>query len=1020
MERKDPLMDFSWIGSAGPVINATSGPLISDLVSIRWTGFIEASYSESYLFTVTSRDRVRVWVDSVIIINKWTDDDMCNGGCSGGATLQQSAPGVGSRKFSYIRIDYSYNSGLVGGQAAAFKLEWSSFSQPTEVIPYNRLFKAPIIQSTAFTITVGPNIQLATKSVATPPSTSVVAGETYAVLVTAKDQYGNVLANSDTYFYAQYVKAGQGTITRASVAVNRTNNDGLYTIPLVLTVPGIWTVNVYDFGNTALVGSGRKVTVVAGDAYSLTGTLPTGSVVGTPIRIPLVVSDSSGNILNGATMSTTPAIFVSAEWTSDIVTQGRLPYDDANIRATRFGAIFTNATISWNATTSEFQAVITLPRAGEYTIEAGIDDQDAPVSLGSLTVTAVGTSAATFAIVTTSPFPPADLTAGVAAVFTVQLRDRYMNAIASALLGTAPTVVMRLETTTGYTEATCLASSTLGQFTCTITPVIAGANLALSILVDGTHAAYISNMDGDLRTVRGPWLVAVAAGQASASHCLLQNVRTTYTVGVPITATLILRDAHNNVLGHLDVPPTVTVSFTDISSITTYVDASTFVYNTDGTILLPIVSYVSSGAGYFTLAVNVAGSAVSLPYGIDATAITVAVGFVSAANTVCDAWADAVAGVTQSSVCHPADIGDYALILPHLYVYSNFTYRADPTVSPVVVAATYNSGDHFYDLATGVALTKAGTYSYYTLLAQPGGLIGQYYSDTAFSGLIGAASDGTSLSDQRQIDEDPLHYTRIDPYISFDISGPIVVNGLTAASIRWSGLIMPAVTDTYTFNITCSGGVRVVIGDEPAQVDSITAASVNTTFNVSLTAYTPVSILIEYAPSSSAAIALRWAYLTMASYAQIVIPSQVLTAPLITSQTGSHSIAISPAAVSTKSIAYFSHSIIAGQADFIIVQAVDAWGNQYTSNPSTCVATSVGYATMPLCLFKAVMSADDGTTFATPPVLLSDGTIKIGVTFATDGPKQVYVKLQTSSGTFRDIQGSPYSIVVNHASPTIT
>ena len=1017
-ERKDPLMDFSW--GSGAILNGTTGPQVSDLVSIRWTGFIEAAYAESYLFTVTSLDHVRVWVDNVIIINKWTDDNMCGGSCSGRATLQQTVPGDGSRKFSYIRIDYSYSRASVGGRAAAFKLSWSSFSQPMEVIPYYRLFKAPIIQSTVLTITVGANVQSATKSVATPPSTSVVAGTTYAVLVTAKDQYGNVLASNDTYFYAQYVKSGQTTITRASVPVNATNTDGLYTIPLVLTVPGVWTVNVFDYGNAAVVGSGRKVTVVAGDPYSLSGTIPSGSVVGVPIYIPLVVSDSSGNVLSGASMTTMPAIFLSAEWTSDIVTQGRLPYDDADTRASRFGTVFTNATISWNTTTSTFQAVITLPRAGVYTVEAGIDDQAAPVTLSSLTVTAVGTSLATFAIVTTAPFPPTDLTVGTAAVFTVQLRDKYMNAIASAFVGTAPTVLVRLETITSYTQATCSASSTLGQFTCTITPVIAGASLALSILVDGTQASYMSNLDGSIRTVRGPWLVPVAGGQAVASHCLLQNVRTTYTVGIPVTATLILRDVNNNVLGHLDVPPAVTVSFTDVSSTTTYVDSTTFVYNADGTFSLPIVSYVSSGAGYFTLAIKVGGSAVTLPYGIDGTAITVAVGPVSAAHTVCDAWADAVAGVTQSSVCHPADVGDYGLILPHLYVYSNFSYRADPTVAPVVVAATYNSGDHFYDLATGVQLTKAGTYSYYTLLAQPGGLIGQYYSDMAFSELIGAASDGTSLSDQRQVDEDPLYYTRIDSYISVDNSGPIVVNGLTAASVRWSGLVMPAVTDTYTFNITCNGGVRVVIGGGTAQIDSMAATSVNTTFNVSLTAYTPVSIVIEYAPSGTAAIALRWAYLTMSTYAQIVVPSQSLTAPLITSQTGNHLVVVSPGAVSTQSTAYFSDSIIAGQADFIIVQAIDASGNHYTANPSSCVATSVGFATVPLCLFKAVMSADDGTTFVTPPVLLSDGTIKIGVTFAADGPKQVSVKLQTSSGTFTDIHGSPYSIVVNPGPPTIS
>ena len=1012
MERKDPVMNFAW--GTGPIINGTSGPQFADRVSIRWTGFVEAAYSETYTFTVTSLDRVRVWINDVLIINKWTDRDMCGGSCSGQAALQLSVPGDGSRKFSYIRIDYSNSKASVGGQTAAFKLSWSSFSQRMEVVPPGRLFKAPVIQSTVQTITIAPNVQSPTKSVATPTGTTIVAGAVHEVLVTAKDEFGNILDNSDSYFYATADHASESTAHQSSAPVDASKNDGLYAISIRLSIPGQWTINVYDTTDSLIVGCPWKVTVVTGGPHSVVPGPFNVSDAGFPTFIPLIVNDASNNMLDGGSMTVMPSIFVNARWGGDVVTQGRLPFDDVDTRTARFGTVFTNATIGWNTTTSEFQAVITLPLAGLYTIELGVTDGDTPVEITNVTVSAPAISYSAFAVVTTVPFPPTDLTARTITTFTVQPRDKYMNAIATNFSGTAPSVVVRLELDITYWEDTCTNSSTDGQFTCTITPIIAGSSLVLSVLVDGTHATHLQSTDGFVRAVRGPWVVAVSAGPASFSYSYLTNVQSQYTVGVPVTATLILKDLNNNVLGLVDSPPTITVSFTNASSMdTTYVDPTTFVYNADGSVSLPIVSYVSSGASYFTLSIQVYGQNVTLPYGIDPGAIrvTYSESSISASHTVCDAWVNAVAGVANTSICHPYSSSDEPVVQPHLYIYSNFSLRSDTTISPVIVTGTYNASSHLYSI--GASLTKAGTYSYYTVLAEPGGLIGQYYGGSDFVDLIGMASDGTSLSDQRFPDDAPMQYTRIDSSINLDTAGPIGIGALTVGSIRWSGFLMPTITDTYTFNITCNGGVRVVIDGGAARVNSLTASSVNVTFTVGLTAYTPVSILVEYIPIAPAAIALRWAYSTMTTFEQVLVPSGVLAAPLSTGQSGNHSIAVSVGPVSTQSTAYFSDFIIAGQQDYITVQAIDSSGNLYTADPTVCIGTSTDYDTVPTCLFQAAMAVDDGTTFDSPPVLMTDGTIRIGVTFALDGPKQVSVKLQTGNGVFTDIQGSPFTVIVN-------
>ena len=98
--------------------------------------------------------------------------------------------------------------------------------------------------------------------------------------------------------------------------------------------------------------------------------------------------------------------------------------------------------------------------------------------------------------------------------------------------------------------------------------------------------------------------------------------------------------------------------------------------------------------------------------------------------------------------------------------------------------------------------------------------------------------------------------------------------------------------------------------------------------------------------------------------------------------------------------------------DHIIIQAVDEFNNAYTADPTACVGSVTG--SVPVCLFQASLVIDDGTTFGVA-VALGDGTIKIPVTFAANGVVEIKIQLQTSSGIYSDIAGSPYSVTVSHA-----
>ena len=67
LSRTDATVNFNW-GTGSP-----GSSLPSDHFSVRWTGQVEALYSQTYTFTTSSDDGIRLWVNGQQIINNWTD-----------------------------------------------------------------------------------------------------------------------------------------------------------------------------------------------------------------------------------------------------------------------------------------------------------------------------------------------------------------------------------------------------------------------------------------------------------------------------------------------------------------------------------------------------------------------------------------------------------------------------------------------------------------------------------------------------------------------------------------------------------------------------------------------------------------------------------------------------------------------------------------------------------------------------------------------------------------------------------
>nr|MBA3686567.1 hypothetical protein [Planctomycetota bacterium] len=142
LSRTDATVDFDF-GYGSP---ASGVP--SDNFSVRWRGRVKPRYSQTYTFTTTSDDGIRLWIGGQALIDNWTYHGPTND--SGTIAL------VAGQEYD-VRLEY-FESG--GGSVA--KLAWSSPSQAFEIVPQACLLQpsatasaptAPTASSGAWTAT---------------------------------------------------------------------------------------------------------------------------------------------------------------------------------------------------------------------------------------------------------------------------------------------------------------------------------------------------------------------------------------------------------------------------------------------------------------------------------------------------------------------------------------------------------------------------------------------------------------------------------------------------------------------------------------------------------------------------------------------------------------------------------------------------------------------------------------------------------------------------------------------------
>ncbi len=118
-EQIDDTVDFAWDRGA-------PAGLSPDTFSVRWVGFVEPRFTETYQFHVTSDDGARLWVADEALVDEWTNH--------GPRTYSGSVALEAGQRYPLV-LEYYENTG-----GAMVRLEWSSASQSREVVPASQLF----------------------------------------------------------------------------------------------------------------------------------------------------------------------------------------------------------------------------------------------------------------------------------------------------------------------------------------------------------------------------------------------------------------------------------------------------------------------------------------------------------------------------------------------------------------------------------------------------------------------------------------------------------------------------------------------------------------------------------------------------------------------------------------------------------------------------------------------------------------------------------------------------------------
>ncbi len=184
LTRVDPTIDFNWASAApDPSLTAT-------YFMVRWHGQVQPIYTDTYTFSATTDDGVRVWVNGQLVVNRWQNQ----GATTASGTIALAA----NQKYDLVMEYYQWTGADVA------QLSWSSSKQAPQIIPMSQLYPSPggLIQpKLAASLSQGANVVVTWAGTFTLQSAASVTGPwTNAVTNTISPYTINVSTGPQKFF----------------------------------------------------------------------------------------------------------------------------------------------------------------------------------------------------------------------------------------------------------------------------------------------------------------------------------------------------------------------------------------------------------------------------------------------------------------------------------------------------------------------------------------------------------------------------------------------------------------------------------------------------------------------------------------------------------------------------------------------------------------------------------------------------------------------------------------------------
>ena len=119
--RIDPGINFAW-GTDGP-----GAPLPGSGYSVRWSGNLEAAFTETYTISVYGDDGVKLWFNGELVVDKWFGQE------SGSPRYGVKVALEAGQKYPIV-MEYFFSAG-----SAAAELGWAGPHTPEQIVPAGAL-----------------------------------------------------------------------------------------------------------------------------------------------------------------------------------------------------------------------------------------------------------------------------------------------------------------------------------------------------------------------------------------------------------------------------------------------------------------------------------------------------------------------------------------------------------------------------------------------------------------------------------------------------------------------------------------------------------------------------------------------------------------------------------------------------------------------------------------------------------------------------------------------------------------